>query len=109
MKRPRSPCGSRRAERRGELSPAANVELAVDVAQVPLDVLDGDEQRVRDLPVALPRAGELRHALLAGRETARLRDRAGRSAPTREPELLAGGPGQRAGADRVGQDERLAQ
>src|SRR6266545_2624417 len=56
------------AEGPGELRTAADVKLAVDVAEVPLDALDGDEQRVGDLPVALAGGRELGHAVLAGGE-----------------------------------------
>src|SRR3954447_17525214 len=75
---------SSHAEGAGELAAAADIELPVDVAEVPLDVLDRHEQCVGDLPVALAAGGELGHATLAGREPA-----AGvgwpRSPPARQP------------------------
>src|SRR3954452_7274077 len=55
---------------RRELPAAADTELPVDVAEVPLDVLDGHEQCVGDVRVALAGGGELGHATFAKREPA---------------------------------------
>ena len=52
-------------ERAGELAPRLDVELAVRVAQVVLDRLGRDEQRLGDLAVALTRGGELGDPALA--------------------------------------------
>jgi EmrB/QacA subfamily drug resistance transporter len=51
-----------------KLRPAADAELAVDVAEVPLDGLGADAQLGRDLAVAPAGGGQLGHAPLGGRE-----------------------------------------
>ena len=96
-------------ERPGQLRAAADVELAVRVAEVPLDGLDGDEQGVGDLPVALAGGGELGDAALAGSEPvggmvagAGARPPASRSSSRA---LL----GEGAGPDGLGERERLTQ
>ena len=48
--------------------PRADVELAIDVAQVPLDGLDGHELALGDLPVGQARRRQRRDAVLAGRQ-----------------------------------------
>src|SRR5262249_61003564 len=62
-------CGSGRGPRcqegLGELRAGADLELAVGVAQVHLDRLDRDEERLRDLLVAHPLGCQLCHAPLA--------------------------------------------
>ena len=59
----RARCGSQ--EGRVELRAGADLELAIGVAQVHLDRLDRDEERLRDLLVAHPVGCELCHAPLA--------------------------------------------
>jgi len=49
----------------GKLTPAADVELAVDVSEVPLDGLVGDEERAGNLTVGLSARGELGDVSLA--------------------------------------------
>jgi MFS family permease len=51
-----------------KLRPAPDPELAVDVAEVPLDRLGADLERGGDLPVAAAGAGQLGHPPLGGRE-----------------------------------------
>jgi len=51
-----------------KLGPAPDAELAVDVAEVPLDGLGADAQLGGDLPVAPPAGGQVGHAALGGRE-----------------------------------------
>jgi len=53
-----------------KLRPAADPELAVDVAEMPLDRLGADAQRGRDLAVAPAGGGQLGHPPLGGREVA---------------------------------------
>jgi MFS family permease len=51
-----------------KLRPSADAELAVDVAEVPLDGLGADAQLRGDLPVAAPGGGQVGHSPLGGRE-----------------------------------------
>ncbi len=51
-----------------KLRPAPDAELAIDVAEVPLDRLGAHAQVRGDLPVAAPGGGQLGHAALGGRE-----------------------------------------
>src|SRR5439155_17022420 len=54
------------AERLAESLPARDAELHVDVAQVLLDGLAGDKERLGDLRVGVPLAGDASGAQLAG-------------------------------------------
>ena len=76
----------RTAECRPELSTRADVELAVDAAEVLLDGLDGHEQRLGDLLVAQLFRGHVRDPPLARREfvEAAEQDRAAMRAGRRE-------------------------
>jgi hypothetical protein len=62
----RSP-GARRGSQEGriKLRAGADLELVIRVAQVHLDRLDGDKERLRDLLVGHPLGCELYHATLA--------------------------------------------
>ena len=55
-----------RCERRRELAAGADLELAVDAREVHLDRLHRDEERLRDLLVAVILRGQLGDAALAG-------------------------------------------
>ena len=73
----RTPGFSRRQQRR-ELAARADAELAVGVAEVHLDGLDGHEQRLRDLGVARPAGREVDDPPLARRQRVRARSSSGR-------------------------------
>jgi hypothetical protein len=53
-------------ERAGQLAPAADPELAIDVAEVQLDRLGRHEQRLADRAVRLAGGGQPGHATLGG-------------------------------------------
>src|SRR5262245_4214703 len=62
----RDELGRRRGgQRRGELAPRTELELAVGTREVDLDGLHRDEQRLGDVAVAQPFGGERRDAPLA--------------------------------------------
>ena len=71
-----SPPSSRRSgERVGELAAAGDLELAIDMAEVPLGGLGGDEQRLRDLAIGQALGGEPCDAQLAGGQRVAAGDR----------------------------------
>src|SRR4051812_37127477 len=87
-----------RPERFGELVARGDVELAVDVAQVPLDGFHSDELALRYLPVGEAFRGERRHAVLARGQRLATRQHAPVAARTcaRGDELLMSAVGQTA-------------
>src|SRR3954452_16383089 len=88
------------AEHWGEVVARGDLELAVDVAQVPLDRLDRDELALRDLPVGQSLGGERRHAVLARGERLAAREQTPVASRTsaRRHELLVCAIGQAADA-----------
>ena len=91
-----------------ELRAGADLELAVGVAQVHLDRLDRDEERLRDVPVALPVGGELCHAPLARGECIEPRlDNVPRSR-TGGRDLIVRSLGEPEGSDSSGEVDALS-
>src|SRR3954452_15640280 len=88
------------AERFGELLARGDVELSVDVAQVPLDGLYRHELALRDLPVGEAVGGERRDPVLARRNRFAPREhaRVAARARARRDELLVGAVGEPARA-----------
>src|SRR5262249_47548563 len=104
-------CGSGRGPRcqegLGELRAGADLELAVSVAQVHLDGLDRDEERLRDLLVAHPLGCELCNAPLACGERVEPRLKDFSRPPTGGGNLFVPAPGKSECADLLREIDAL--
>src|SRR5918997_1428436 len=99
----------RHAEGRRQLAARAHVELAIGVAEVPLDRLAGDEQCLRDLPVAQPLDRQRDDAALARAERVDAAPGGALHARAGDLELLQRALLGKARAARAGKLERLAE
>src|SRR5262249_3541763 len=99
----------RRLESAGELRARTDLELAEDGAEVSLDRVLGNEERLRDLAVGHPFGGQTRHASFRGGEVAATLGRVSAGAGTCGDELIVDARGDRVRTAATGQFERLAE
>ena len=92
-----------------ELRARSDLELPEDAAEVSLDRVLGNEERLRDLSIGLSFGGQARDAEFRGGEVAAALGGVSARAGTRADELIVGARGDRLRTTDTGQFERLAE